>query len=44
MSCILRRRWKNEQSPAIRLSRFEQTPWIVGGSLERVLLLRFRMK
>lgn len=24
MSCVLRRRWKNEQSPAIMLSRFEQ--------------------
>lgn len=31
MNCILRRRWKNEKSPAIRLSRFEQAPWIVGG-------------
>lgn len=29
--CLLKRRWKNEQSPAIMLSRLSQTPWIVGG-------------
>lgn len=31
MCCLLRRRWKNEQSLAIMLSRLSQAPGIVGG-------------